>query len=535
VLLSLYAYIALALGSFLLLYGYRTICNDKDAAAVPVPEDENIPHGPLLPTERQREEERKHTLEVYSQLWKKREDQKNTLKGLAKIWRDNIKDGGGEVPDKPVFLHREIRNFFKDHVDEKPFFVGSNLRATVDLLQFLDTKGKCPSVVNKHKEEPDRSYDSHVYAVLKKITLYEHTINTAREIIKLAPEQEGPMVPKAVIAALAHDIGKATQFYDRLHTTGIHAFVGISVLDKIPSVKELKYYDDIVDAVKNHHRNPAAQLGQMLKKADHEARRKEFTEYDTKDEVEDVVEQEAISIKPPKAKRAKLSTDAEESPGLSDDTVNAAEPPITSAMPLPKTMKEMMTRKGIDTVSTPEDLFGSKSCAPLPKDIDLMGAGSINDSRKNNRPTKVPIPWWDYDTAMRLLGDNVNRVIGNRWNALSTNDGTVYVRQEGLYSLAEKLSGGCKEIKMIKADEQKRKDIIYSMVLALRAENAIETSMCRADYIGSLFVINSGKEDSHEIYLTPIKAEKFPQSLTEMEKRKSELLRKIEIKLCAAQ
>jgi len=511
------ALIGLAAGSGLLLYALKIFRND---GSPPKPGKEVCPtvstqqsQSVLRPSDSQRAKEEKHTLEIYSQLWKKDDHKKNTLKELAKIWRNDINDGQSEAPDKPLFLHREIKAFYKDCVEDKPFFVGNALRATVEILQMLDTKGKCPSVVNKHKDEPEKGYDQEVYRVLKKIPLYEHTVNVAREIIPMVPD--GPMVPKAVIAALAHDLGKITQFYDRLSATGIHSFIGITALDRMPALQELKYLDEIVDAVKNHHRNPEAQLGQVLKKADQEARRKEIAEFTI-----DVI---TLPNQDSTGEHAAVIT-------VSSDTGATEEKPSTHATTTATKPARKPTKKisdlmgaGIDTTSTAADLFGEEASVPAKGENDLMGEGSNKASSSKIR--KVNIPWFEFDAAITQLGEVVNRLVGPRWGAVSMNEGTIYVRQETLFSLAEKLSGNSPDIKLAKSDPQTKTNIIYSMVLAFRSAGAIENTMCSENYPGALFVINPGEDASYEIYLTPFKAESFKIPLSDMDKKKSDTLR----------
>jgi HD domain len=509
--LALFGIAAGVAGSGIILYSVRLIRNDLKSAAAQQPAEEKgkTPENPvLIPSPEQREKEHKHTLEVYSGLWKKNEDQKNTLKELAKIWRADVNDGLGEAPDKPMFLHREVKLFYKDFVDGMPFFNGNSLRAIVELLKLLDTKGKCPSVVNKHKDEPEIGYDKHVYKVLKKIPLYEHSTNVAREMMKIVPDAS-PLIPKYAIAGLCHDIGKITMYYDKLHTTGVHAFIAVSVVDKLTAIHELKFLDEIIDAVKNHHRNPETQLGKDLKKADQEARRKEIAWYDMDEE--HATEQTAV-----------------QGPAVEDETANAAEPEAPVFAPPDKSKKKAPKQKtaadllgaGMDTTSTPADLFGEASAAPTAKEIDLLGAGSASDAAKTRSPHKVSIPWFDFTTALAMMEEVVNRGTGQRWNAISTPEGTVYFRQEALFNLVEKLSNNSPDIKVAKTDPQTKNNIIYSLVLALRDGGAIEETMCSEKYPGAMFVVNPEGDEPYEVYLTPIKAEKFGLALSEMEKRK---------------
>lgn len=502
------------------------------------------------PTISERAKEHVHTLEVYSKLWKKNEDEKNTLKSLSKLWRNDVNDGLQLAPDKPMFVHREIRLFFKDFVDGKPFFVGNGLLATVELLKLLDSKGKCPSVVNKREDEPERGYDRGVYKALKTIPLYLHTINVAREIVTMVPE--GAMVRKAVIAALAHDTGKITQYYDKLHGTGIHAFVGVSILDRIKPLKDLKFYDEIIDAVKNHHRNPEAQLGQLLKKADQEARRKEIAEYCSEELEEEMALAETRAackseladkpvseptVKPnPKSKKtaqsnllAELNANTNKSEAPEEGEVAEPVKPIGKPM---KTMTDLMGA-GVDMESTPADLFGEAGSAPTPGERDLMGENPPPKTSRSQNIRKIKIPWFDVDAALKLLDVTVNQLQAGRWLSISMPDGTVYVRPEVLFSAAETLSNNAPEIKIARGDEQTKDSIIYAMVSAFRKAGAIEETLVDEAHYGSEFIINPGRPGQYNKYLVPFKTEAWKNiDITSFEKRKGGDCKKVqEIKL----
>lgn len=505
-----------------------------------------------VPTESERVKEHAHTLEVYSKLWKKNEDEKNTLRSLSKLWRNDVNDGLQLAPDKPMFVHSEIRHFFKEFVDGKPFFVGNGLLATVELLKLLDSKGKCPSVVNKREDEPERGYNKGVYKALKSIPLYRHTLHVAREITTMVTP--GAMTRKAIIAALAHDVGKITQYYDKLHGTGIHAFVGVSILDRIEPLKALKFYDEIVDAVKNHHRNPEAQLGQILKKADQEARRKEILEY-CSDEMDDdaaaaetKMEQENAeavtpSSKPKKNKKGATSAkpaaatpvdEAEETTtGDEEETdIEQEEEPPVIRPPSPQTMSDLMGA-GVDTQSTPADLFGEGACAPTAKELDLMGENPPQKTTRAQAIRKVKIPWFDVDAALNLLGVNVNQLQGGRWSSISMPEGTIYIRPELLFSAAETLSNNAPDIKIARGDEQTKDSIIFAMVSAFRKAGVIETTLVHESHYGAEFVINPGRPGSYNKYLVPFKAEAWKEiDISSFEKRKDIKTRAVqEIKL----
>lgn len=524
--------IAVIAGICLLCYVYRIIKGDGGlAVAAPTQvEDGEQKRISIRPSEAEREEEKKLTLEVVSQWWTKDQNRKKTLKELSKIWRSSTVEGTLEIPDKPLFLRREIREFYKDCVDEKPFFVGKVLNATVELLQLLDVKGKCPSVVNKNKSEPEKGFSAEVYRALKKIPLYEHSVNVAREIITLVPAGS-PMVPKAVIAALAHDIGKLPQYHEKMYVTGDHAFIGVTVLNRIVGFMELHYAGEIIEAVKSHHRNPEEQLGQLLKSADQTSRRKEMEEFtlDASDAGEitsqsgETEEGRGATENQKEVTASEVGKKKKGKKEQEDDNNDSEKGPIKD--------KGSILMGGDDSAPTAADLFGA-GAAPKPEKVDLIGDGVSTVRSANPNFKKVKLPWFDEEVFVREIDRLINASFGNRWQAISMPDGTIYVRPDAIFNIAEKLSKGDTMVQVARTDDQAKKNIIYTLVSHLREKmNGVRTDLVDQRYYSSQFVLVLEKKEVPAV-LVPLKCELFNAPVSSYEARKALLHRGVkEIRL----
>jgi len=121
--------------------------------------------------------------------------------------------------------------------------------AVMKILIFLSAKGNVPSVVDNQKKDSSCSY-----TLLKKVSLIEHSINTANEGLKLLKE-EFPyfydiLPDKYLILFLGHDLGKAIP--GESYTTQDHPILSAHILsDFIPS--SVSWKKDVLEAVKNHH------------------------------------------------------------------------------------------------------------------------------------------------------------------------------------------------------------------------------------------------------------------------------------------
>jgi hypothetical protein len=225
----------------------------------------------------EKEEKKRIKLEDISIIWTKKKKAKIKLEELARIWRNfEITQEQNNIPH---FFNPVISEFFEKHIKNKAFYTG-NVRVVLnDLLTLLDVEGSVPSVVSGQYETESKIPED-TYKMLSKVTLAEHSIHVAEEILDLVPY--GPSLPIALIAALAHDIGKVSKYRKQYYSLGDHAFISMAVLETINGFKDLVYADDILQAVRDHHLKPKTFVGEKLKEADTRARRRELAEVQRK-------------------------------------------------------------------------------------------------------------------------------------------------------------------------------------------------------------------------------------------------------------
>ncbi len=171
-------------------------------------------------------------------------------------------------------------------------------RATEGLLllvEFLDQEGDCPSIVRNSKEPEERLLNK-LASPFQKVSLKEHSLNVAREIVKLinpglTPESQNsfsePLIPEGVIIALGHDLGKIPSVRDqKFYLKADHPILSALKLEEIFSkVTPPHWIENAKDCIKNHHRPSSTTyttlttykpLETLLKEADRRARELEI-------------------------------------------------------------------------------------------------------------------------------------------------------------------------------------------------------------------------------------------------------------------
>jgi hypothetical protein len=180
------------------------------------------------------------------------------------------------------------------------------------LLKLLEKRGLCPSVAsnfeqdydvkqfrncNGNKPIPVTSDGKTSYEILSSYTLLEHSINVATiiiEEIKSRTNTSSILMPKAIIIALAHDIGKiakspnnsainkeevdSVQVLDKVAVSTDHPFIsGMIIQERFPNYPHI---EEVVTLVQEHHvpvDKNASLYAQALKAADKKARRQEMS------------------------------------------------------------------------------------------------------------------------------------------------------------------------------------------------------------------------------------------------------------------
>lgn len=190
------------------------------------------------------------------------------------------------------------KNLDKINHDEAVIIIG--------LLNLLEEKGDIPSVVGYFDKDPENvfKYDTasfsgqNSYQILKQISLYDHTLNVATQIEEEVQQKDRTIqylyYGKAIIAALAHDIGKIKKMEDKIKRVPIELFSTQphQQISKLFFREMFGGYEGgklVMEAIENHHTSKipstANPLVKMLIDADKKARAQELAKYDEKAEL----------------------------------------------------------------------------------------------------------------------------------------------------------------------------------------------------------------------------------------------------------
>lgn len=302
-------------------------------------------------------------LENLSYIWKDKKDIEINIKQLSKNWRaqkiiemeekyKQIKHD--KIIDFHDFVKKLLTALYRDDENDDMYFLEFNIIQM--LLIKLDMQGECPSVINPKQQnnfrgnEPDAyktkesalnrdsngvpkpfneqdKNDISSWKLVSGVSLMDHTIRVANNIIKLVQENEKLVsmekvyLPDAVIVALAHDLGKIPAEYEK--TLEPHYLISAEILDRIIKNSSIDTSDDtdknnqeeelivpkkkeskpikmikikantLIKVVKDHHKRTVSvsdeqkdeinleyyeNLFDLLKKADSQSRREEENE-----------------------------------------------------------------------------------------------------------------------------------------------------------------------------------------------------------------------------------------------------------------
>lgn len=193
-------------------------------------------------------------------------------------------------PDRPLYVNDpSAEKFYNEYVRGSATFNRLELHRMViiQLLELLDGFRKEPSVVVKDVlvdghlvgDAEDDKYDRSSFQLLSKVSLYEHTINVARNVcVHLRKQRYDFRIPTALIAALAHDLGKAKTLRQGRNSRE-HPAISCEVLHSLEGFSQLRSHKEILGAVRSHHTGTVnTWLAKLLQSADHQARREEYEE-----------------------------------------------------------------------------------------------------------------------------------------------------------------------------------------------------------------------------------------------------------------
>jgi hypothetical protein len=511
-------------------------------------------------------------LEDISVIWTKKKKAVIKLEELAKIWRNF--EISQEQADTPHFFTPVIKEFFEKHLQNKPFYTGKVRVVINNLLTLLDMEGGVASVVSGQYETESKIPED-TYKMLAMVTLAEHTIHVAEEMISLVPY--GPNLPPALIAALAHDLGKIPKYRKQYYSLGDHAFISMTVLEGIQGFKELIYADEILQAVRDHHLKPKNFLGEKLKEADTKARRRELVEVQKKlvfsppplevlefaepnidlsegslqEEVKEGSQEEKEEEKEKKSKKKKkksevqITTLDEIDEGLLNKEEELGELDVFG---IPKEVEfQEKVLEGQDLAKEQSDKKNlgawNKRDKAIPQELEVSNffvnidpdvLKEKEDEKKEGKPVEIPLPWFNPEEFLQRLLPYVNKLDEKgRWSAISMPNGVVYVQPRLFWSILLEMAKEKNIIEVFYYEEspEMKRNCLYSILKQLhKHKDAIETSLIKDGFFSAPFYVKlkDGRILSRALYVPLRACEAFGVSVGELEARKKGKLLEIE-------
>jgi hypothetical protein len=417
------------------------------------------------------------TLEELSKLWEKKGGGTIHLKQLSPLWRDEKVIAREEEKEKFQFQSPRATAFM-EQISRGPCFKKFPEQKAVcgRILQLLDREGGCPSVVDL-KNDVEGNWDENTFQLLGRTTLLDHSINVAEQVTQLLSDADDwHIIPDTMVAALGHDLGKLTSMRSYLYSTGEHPLVAGRPLAGIAGFNELRRKDEILQAIRMHHKKPQGLIGRTLKTADQKARQKEL--------------EEAVQ---------KIET------GAADPVTENLEPR--------------------------EKQRGSENAAAWQAQKDIYNEdGADREKTKAEKPELMNISGW-FDTAgfLEELKPYINKMFGRRFLAFSMADGYVYFQAKVLEEVARKMAerAGNMEIATMGRRDESMRSVLLTIVNHLRADHdVIARGLIKDTYFGGYFNVSRKIGKPMKGYYTPFHAEAFG-SIAEMEQDKPKMLRDI--------
>ena len=442
---------------------------------------------PTLKTPKHSEKDKetvKITLAELSTLWERRSNKKYSLKidELVPLYKQPVLKP--DVIDLTL-KHKRLEDFYNKYIKGNGSFTENLMLFVVELVKFIDEKGDCPSVVKVSKLDSSKRE----FALLSQVSLIEHSLDVAEEMIKL---YTSPLaVPDAIAVSLSHDLGKIPDFQGDFYSTGDHPELSARIIrNELLSFKNLDeaQQNEILDAIIMHHKAPKAELGKTLIQADQAARKKEVQDIEDKKYLESKSGMKAENLK---------------------QAVKQEEP-----------AQELEEQSAKETKSV-YDVNQDKPAYVKPDYIDLS--------------------WFSTDDFISRLKPAINKIEeGNRFNAFSMSNGYVYFMTGFLTDTAVEmgLEAGDNYSQAVKfeteplARKKMGHTLLNAVVNILRDRGMIPENLCGKKYFGNKFIVKykepvAGKTEQDAFY-TPFLSSVFTDLVSELEKVKPDIIKNIQ-------
>jgi len=424
-----------------------------------------------------------------SALWTKEGTKTIHISELSPLWRD---DQFIALEDESPTLANPRAAAFLKNIQHWSWFEKFPLQKAIcrQILKILDQEGHCPSVVNIHGDV-EGSWDENTFRILAQTTLLDHSLNVAEQVAQLLSDSRAwHVIPDTMIAALAHDLGKLESMRGYLYSLGEHPLAAGRPLAALPGFKDLPRKEEILRAIKLHHKKPDGLLGKTLKKADQLARQKEL---------EEVVLQYA----PKETPKIPLT----ESARGEASSVDKKDFPPTLAVQTDSNKPASAWQAQMDIYGENGDDSQDKPVSAKPKLMDIS-------------------KWFDAEAFLEELKPYINKMFGRRFLAFSMPNGIVYFQVKVLEEVARKQAerAGCMEIAAMAPKDLTMRQVLFTIVHQLRGDHdVIARGLIKDAFFGGYFMVSRKIGKSMKGYYTPFHAEAFG-SIAEMEQAKPTLL-----------
>jgi hypothetical protein len=428
-------------------------------------------------------------LKDISHIW---EGEKIKLRDIAHIWREIEIEKPEKNRPKPVFSHKEIKEFYKKYVDT-PVVKGNRRIVIEKLLKMLDDGGDCPSIVGRGRyendKEPERGYALERYACCARIPLWKHSIDVAERYI--SKFQYKVMIPNALVIALGHDIGMVEEHYAKNYSKLTHPEISLLILKSIPEYMCLDNFEEINSIIRDHHSITNQQIVKVLKAADQEVRTIEFTR------------------------------------AASDDAREQSAEVLTQGKAEPTEDKEQ------SVLSNYEEVFPVFE-AEVPGDLHSDGIPHSEANLLKYVPMEIaPLPLWiDFEAILSYIGKQINMIektsdMSLNWTAYSVREGYVWVKENLLLEAVMKTSKENASFFASEVDKAARWNVLYTVVMELGRRGAVVSEMVKEGKYLAQVTILTGKGKALPAYMTPFHSGAFGILPDELEQRKGSVLNKV--------
>ena len=406
-------------------------------------------------------------------LWTKDTTRTIHISELSPLWREDQVVESKVLSAEPLRHPRALE--LANKMDQWAFFEKFPNQKTVclQILRLLDQEGDCSSVVNV-QGDVEGTWDENTYRLLGQTTLLDHSINVAEQVVDLLAAQNAlHVIPDALIAALGHDLGKLESLRGFLYSLGEHPLASGRPLAGMTGFQELPKKEEILQAIKLHHKRPNGLLGKTLKRADQLARQKEL---------------ETVAVSHDGKQKNDGAEPGDQRAPVAGDTT-AADMRATAA------------------------IYGNEDDPPEPQKTEVPELVDISG-------------WFDAAGFIDKLKPYINKMFGRRFMAFSMPDGHVYFQVKVLEEVARKQAekAGCMEIATMALRDESMRGVLLAIVHRLRMENdIIARGLIKDNYFGGYFMVDRKIGKPIKGYYTPFHAEAFG-SIAEMELAKPDML-----------